>query len=167
MRSYTSNKLTSPAISLATGYAYILGLSVVLYFFGFYDSSTFFTWGIPVNFMGITVTTYITYFTLLFLLFVHQLINNWINSSTYPWIINCVQDEKSTNLLYSKRTSLLLVNLFDLYSELDVILIVSGVVSQITFVLVLILANLISTSLINWQYIKNKSDCNLGEYNIV
>jgi hypothetical protein len=167
MKHYTTSRMTSPALSICIGYIYIAVLAVVLYLLGFYSNSTFFTWGVPVNFMGVTVTNYTSYFILIVLLFIHQIINNWINTSTYPWIINCVQDEKSSNLLYSKRVSLLLVNMFALYSELDVIFVVSGMISQIVFVLVIILANFITTSLINWQYIKHKADYDLNEYNIV
>ena len=151
-------KITSPLLSICTGYIYIVALAVTMYYMKFYDGSTFFSWGTPVTFMGTKVTNQGTYYLLLLLFFGHQLINNWINDVTYPWIINCVQDPKCDNLLYSKRVSLLIVNMFALYSELDVILIISGVMSQISFFLMIILANLISTSIINWEYIRNKPE---------
>ena len=96
--------------------------------------------------------------SLLFLFFLHQLINNWVNDVTYPWMLNCIQDPKSKHLVYSKGTSMLIVNMFALYSELDVVLIVAGIMSQLTFFGVLILANMIAVSFINWQYIKKKED---------
>jgi hypothetical protein len=108
--------------------------------------------------MGTKVENEKTYYFLLFLFFLHQLINNWINEVTYPWIINCVQDPKSNNIIYSKRISMIIINMFSIYSELDVILIISGIVSQFTFFVMIILANIISISLINWQYIKKKDD---------
>ncbi len=150
------NKLTSPLLSICAGYVYIAALAGVLAAMGMYEKSSFFRWGTPVTFMGVTIDDDSTYYTLLFLFFVHQLINNWINSVTYPWIINCVQDPKSEVLIYSKKVTMLIVNMFALYSELDMILVVSGIISQVAFFVMIILANLISTSFINWRYIRQR-----------
>ena len=150
------NKLTSPAISLTGGYIYMCILGIILYNMGFYKNSSFFSWGTPVILMGKKIEDDLTYYTILFMFFIHQIINNWINDVTYPWIINCIQDPKSKNTLYSKSNSMILVNLFALYSEIDIIIIIAGVMSQISFFIAIIIANLISVSIINWQYIKNK-----------
>ena len=151
------NKITSPLISVCAGYVYIAILATFFYTVGFYKNSTFFTWGTPITFMGNVIDDDQTYYTLLFLFFVHQLINNWINDVTYPWVINCVQDPKSKYLVYSKKLSMLIVNMFALYSELDMILVISGIMSQLTFFVAIIVANVVSVSVINWQYIKKKS----------
>ena len=153
-----NNRITSPLISITTGYVYIVVLSTFLYIAGFYEHSTFFTFGPPIIFMGTPIENNIIYYSLLLLFFIHQLINNWINDVTYPWILNCVQDPKSTNLVYGKKTSMLIVNMFALYSQLDVVLIIAGVMSQLTFFIILIIANMVSVSVINWQYIKHKND---------
>lgn len=153
-----SSRLTSPLLSICAGYVYIAILATFFYFSGFYNKSTFFSWGPPINFMGTKIVDDMTYYLLLFLFFLHQLINNWVNDVTYPWMLNCIQDPKSKHLVYSKGTSMLIVNMFALYSELDVVLIVSGIMSQLSFFGVLILANMVAVSFINWQYIKNKEE---------
>jgi len=150
------NKLTSPFLSICVGYVYIAALAGILAAMGMYEKSTFFRWGTPVTFMSVTINDDLTYYTLLALFFVHQLINNWINSVTYPWIINCVQNPKSDILIYSKTVTILIVNMFALYSELDMILIVSGIISQAAFFVMIILANLISATIINWRYIRQR-----------
>ena len=152
--SHFIGRYSSPLISICAGYAYIAVLISILGGTGMYESSTFFRWGTPVTFMGITIEDSKIYYSLLLLFFTHQLINNWVNTVTYPWIINCVQDPKSKDLLYSKRTAMVIVNMFALYSELDVVFIVSGIMSQIAFFAAIIVANMISTTLINWQYIR-------------
>lgn len=148
------SRFTSPLLAVCGGYLYITILSIVLYSSSFYENSTFFRWGVPIKFMGHDINESNTFNTLLFLFFVHQLINNWINDVTYPWIINCVQDPKSKSLVYSKKTTMLIVNMFALYSELDVVLIISGIMSQFSFFVMIILANMITTTFINWQYVK-------------
>ena len=157
-----TNRYTSPLLSICSGYVYISILAVVLYYMGFYGESTFFAWGTPVTFMGVNITDDKTYYLLLSLFFVHQLINNWVNDVTYPWILNCIQDPKSVNLVYSKRVSMIIVNMFALYSELDMILVISGVMSQMAFFVMIILANMVSVSIINWQYIKQKVPNDFG-----
>lgn len=151
-----NNRMTSPLISICGGYMYIGLLAILLYTMGFYENSTFFRWGTPVTFMGATIHDEGTYYIILSVFFVHQLINNWVNDVTYPWMINCVQDPKSKSLFYSKKVSMLIVNMFALYSELDMMLIIAGVMSQFAFFVVLILANIVAVSFINWQYINKK-----------
>ena len=150
-------RLTSPLLAICGGYIYLTVLGIGLYEMEFYKNSTFFSWGTPVNLMGTTVTDNNIYYLALGLFFVHQLINNWIKEVTYPWIINCIQDPKANILGYSRGVSMLIVNMFSLYSELDILFIITGVMSQISFFLVIIFANLITVSLINWKYIKKKS----------
>ena len=151
-----TNKLTSPLLSICGGYVYVAVLAGTLAAMGLYEKSSFFRWGTPVTFMGVTINDNKIYYTLLFLFFTHQLINNWINSVTYPWIINCVQNPKSEVLIYSKKVTMLIVNMFALYSELDMILVISGIISQAAFFIMIILANLISTTIINWRYIRSR-----------
>ena len=151
------NKLTSPLLSICVGYTYIFLLGINLYIMGFYNDSTFFKWGPPIDIMGKKIDDNITFYLLLTLFLVHQLINNWINDVTYPWIINCIQDPKTSNIHYSNKLSLIIVNMFALYSELDMLVIISGIMTQISFFIVIILANIISVTVINWQYIKYKN----------
>jgi len=150
--------MTSPLISICGGYVYIGILAIFMYAMGFYKNSTFFRWGTPVTFMGTTIHDDKTYYLILCMFFVHQFINNWVNDVTYPWMLNCVQDPKSKNLVYSRKVSMIIVNMFALYSELDVMLIIAGVMSQFAFFVVLILANMAAVSVINWQYIKKKEE---------
>jgi hypothetical protein len=150
-------KLTSPILCICIGYIYVFILGISLYFMGFYKNSTFFQWGPPITMMSITITEQTTFYLLLILFLFHQLINNWINDVTYPWIINCIQDPKTLNIHYSHKTSLLIVNMFALYSEIDMLVLIAGITTQVSFLLVIILANIISVTIINWQYIKHKS----------
>ena len=46
--------------------------------------------------------------------------------------------------------------MFALYSEVDLLFIVVGASSQISFFLAIILANVISTTIINWYHIEKK-----------
>lgn len=66
------NHMISPFLSICVGYVYIAILAIFLYSVGFYENSTFFTWGPPVTFMGTTIHSKSTYYLLLFLFFIHE-----------------------------------------------------------------------------------------------
>ena len=150
------SKITSPLTSIIMGYIYIIIMGIVLYFLNIYDNSLYFNWGPPLKIMNKTIDRVDTFYELLSLTFFHQLINNWINDVTYPWIINCVQDPKNHDLQYTDKVSLLIVNMFAVYSEIDILIIILGVMSQISFFVVIIVANIISVTIINRYYIKSK-----------
>jgi hypothetical protein len=150
------NKLTSPLTSVLGGYTYVGFLAAFLYYNDFYNDSTLFTWGVPVTFMGKTVTDEKTYYLILLMLFIHQLINNWVNDVAYPFILNNVQNKSCNTFIYPKSVTILLINLFDIYSQVDMILLISGMSSQITFFAVLLLANLVASTLINLQYLNER-----------
>ena len=147
----------SPFVSIISGYIYVFIFAIVLAN-GDFNNSSFFTWGVPVTYMGKKINDEVTYYLLLIGIFFHQLINNWINEVTYPWIINKVQNKDNKYLEYSKTKTMIIVNIFSFYSELDVVIIVSGIMSQISFFIVIVLANAISTTIISWLYINNKDN---------
>ena len=156
LQSHFKNKLTSPVLSLSCAYIYVVIVAIILSSLGFYKNNTFFRWGTPVTFFGQDIVSDSSFYALLSMVFLHQLINNWVSTVVYPWIINQIQDYKTEQLQYSKPFSLLLINLHALYSNLDLMFIINGALSQVSFFLMILIADLISASIINWQYIRIK-----------
>ena len=154
--SHFSGKITSPFKVMSVAYFYVAIISISLYTSGFYQNSSFFAWGPPIKFFGQDITTNSEFYFIIVLIFFHQIVNNCVNSVVYPWIINSVQDPKNKNMEYSNATTLLILNLFDIYSQLDVIFIVMGFMSQISFVCVVSFSNLITSTYINYQYLLEK-----------
>jgi hypothetical protein len=148
---------TSPVSALGTAYIYITAVCFIFYKIGFYESSPFFRWGTPCTFFGRIIDTQFEFYSLLIVVFLHQLVNNWINSVVYPWILNSVQDPKTRKIEYSTFTAIFLVNLFNIYSEIDMVFILMGFTSQISFVAVVVLANLITSSYLNYHHLQLKT----------
>lgn len=150
--------LLSPIVSLSAGYAF-LGITItVLYSFGFYDDNSFFNWGPPIKLINVTIESKARFYGILVVFFIHQLINSWVSEAVYPWIVNKIQDSKTKHLEYSNSACLLIVNFHAVYSTLDMIFIVNGAISQISFLLMIILANIVSVTVINWSYLKKKTE---------
>ena len=150
------NIITSPVYCLGVGYLYIAIVAIAFYKLNFFGNHSFFTWGPPLSLFGKIINDNSTFYIILSVYFFHQLINNWVNNVTYPWIINCVQDSKCLNTGFSNPKTLFIVNLFAIYSNLDLLFIIGGATSQISFFLVIIIANIISTTLVNLHHIKIK-----------
>ena len=148
---------TSPVPALSTAYIYISIVCYGFYKIGFYENSPFFSWGIPCVFFGRTIDTKFEFYSLLIVVFLHQIVNYWINSVVYPWILNSVQDPKTRKIESSTFTAILLINLFNIYSEIDMVFILMGFTSQISFVEVVVLANLITSSYINYHHLQLKN----------
>jgi hypothetical protein len=136
---------------------YLVIISILFKTLGFYTNSTFFSFTHNITFFSVTIDTYETYIAIHIIIFFHQLIQNLVNTVVYPWIINEVQNNNCKHLTYKKCTTILIINAFDIYSELDMILILYGFTTQISFVINIILANVITTTITSINYIKNKN----------
>jgi hypothetical protein len=154
------NVLTSPIYCLVFGYSYLIILAIIFYKLQLFGKHHFFNWGVPLTLFGNDICEQSMFYLVLLTYFVHQLINNWVNNVTYPWIINCVQDPKCKKIGYTSRKSIFIVNLFSMYSELDMLFIIGGATSQISIFTAIVVANVITTTVINWQHIKNKNQGN-------
>lgn len=155
--SHFKHGVSAPKTVIIFAYIYVVIVGIILYLCGFYENSTFFNWGPPIKFFGRDITTTETFYGLHVLIFLHQLINNWVNSVVYAWIINSVQDPKNTDMEYSKSVSLLIINGFNIYSELDLVFIIVGFMSQISFVVTICIANIITSTYINNRYLSSKN----------
>ena len=155
-RFHYTGKIRSPIFALSCGYIFFFITLLILWKLGVYSNNSFFSWGPPIVFFNYKVTTDKEFYLLLLITFIHQLINNWVSDVVYPWIINHIQDHKSTTLQYSRFSSFLLVNFHAIYSSLDLAFIINGYLSQISFFIFILLSNIITTSIINWLYIKDK-----------
>lgn len=161
------SKSLSPIYSLLCGYVFLTVIIFSLYGFGFYNGSDYFHWGPPVVFFDHEITSNLVFYLLLAIIFVHQIITNWIYEVVVPFIFNTVQNPKQTVLEYKKSTYLLIINFNSLYSQLHLAFLINGITSQISFLVALILADFITLTYINWQYLKTKTEQNEQNLEIV
>jgi hypothetical protein len=151
-----TDKTLSPVYSLICGHTFLIVIIFTFYGFGFYTDNEYFSWGVPVTFLTYNITSETTFYCLLVLIFFHQLISNWIYEVVYPWIINTIQNPRTTTLEYSKPTCLFIVNMNSLYNQLHMAFIINGITSQVSFLIILVIADFLTLSYINWKYIKHK-----------
>lgn len=145
---------------IALSYSYIIFIGVLLWKLNFYEGSEFFRFGcskeLPLTFFSKKITSMKEFYGLQVMMFFHQLINNLVNTVVYPWIINVIQNRNCFYVGMKDVTVLIITNLFDLYSEIDLVLILIGFTSQISFIITICFANLITTTIINKRYLMEK-----------
>jgi hypothetical protein len=149
--------LLSPIYSLGIGHFFTFIIVISLYGAGFYKDSAYFSWGCPIVFFDVIITSTPLFYVLLGITFFHQLTTNLVYDVVYPWIINTVQNPRNTVLEYSKGTCLAIINFNSLYNQIHLAFIISSITSQVSFLIVLIIADFITLTYINWQYIKPKT----------
>jgi len=150
-------------ISFRSPRAVILGgcleLVAVLYFFSQVKilEGDYFRFGPPLLLFHYEITSYADFLLLLGVFFVHQVCYTWITETINPWVLNEVQDHKCPEIRYSKPTTLWVINLYTSYVTVNTILILNVAFSQLSFLFVVLIADVISTTSLNLSYIWNKT----------
>lgn len=148
----------SPVFSLSCGYVFTLAVMLILYFLDFYENSDYFQWGPPVIFFSSSIEHTGTFYVIFLIVFIQQIMTNWIYEVIMPWIINTIQNPRHNHLDYSKKICIFIINANSLFSQIHLAFMVSSVSSQISFLFCLILADILTLTYINWNYIKNKNE---------
>ena len=154
----SKKSLTSPAFVQSIGYIFLIIVVIILHTTINTTTSThFFSWGVPVKIFNYTIKTDAEFYLLLSIFFIHEIINAWVSQVVYPWIINNVQDSKCKQIKYSNIASLIIINANNIYGTLDIVFIISSINSQVSFLLAIILAQTISSTIINYRYLLAKT----------
>ena len=88
--------------------------------------------------------------------FLSTCMNDFFSDSLGPFFINTIQDHKTRYLPYSKTTCYIILQLWSTYCCLMSILSVGLLMSQIDFLLIRLLADLIVNSFTTFKFLKNK-----------
>ena len=163
MQNYNNTSLT-PLKVITISYTFITIFLIILFFFGFYENSKYFTWGIPVTLFHKEIDDNIEFYTLLFLFFVNKIMNTLITEVVYSWILNNIHDPKSNNTFYSKNISLSIILLNSLHLSINSMFSINGTNAQISFLIAESFGNLLVIFYINKRFIErienNKDNLN-------
>ena len=102
IKKYNNIRIT-PMYALLS--AYIFLCIIIIYFSSlkYLSNNSYFKWGPPIKVFQIEINDNMSFYILLFIYFVNEIINSLLSAVVYSWIINCIQDPKSKNTFYSKK----------------------------------------------------------------
>lgn len=146
--------LMDPSILVVTGVISIAITFGLFAYLGFGDK-TFFTFGVPLYFLGTKVANYGLYVLLLCAFFVNWFVYASIYEVLQQWLYLEVQN-KEASLRYGFFKTILTANLYNIYLILNSFTVVQAANTQIPFLLVIICAQIISTTYTNLKFIRDK-----------
>jgi hypothetical protein len=150
--SYNNLKLT-PLKVIGIGFLFLSIFSITLFSMGFYADNEYFRWGPPLYIFKKNVTSNLQFYGLLIIFFLNQIINTLVTEVVYSWIVNCVQDPKSKTTYYSKKVSIFLVLSNAFYFSTNLMLVINGAYSQISFFFVTVIGNMMVIGYTNKKFI--------------
>lgn len=137
-----------------------IGISVGFYDeLGAFDELDFLTLG-PSNhtkFMGATLDSwpkwgYVACFSLM-----NTCVNEFVNDALVPWIQNTIQDHKTRSLPYGKMTCITINIIFTVYTQVTMLFAMFLYMSQIDFLLLRILGDILVTLYSTHMFVKAKN----------
>jgi len=145
----------NPQFAIAGGVIEIALLIYVLSSFRLIEGD-FFRFGPPLQLFKFNLTSTFEFYIILLIFFLHQLVYTWLNEVVAPWILNEIQNPQCKYIRFSKPKTLLLVNLYYVYFTLNSFLVVNISLAQVSFLIIVLAADLIAVSMINSHYLWDK-----------
>lgn len=107
--------------------------------------------------MGVVIDTWGKWYIISILAFLKTAMNEFVGDSLGPWIINTLQDEKTTTLPYSKGVCLLIVQLYTIYGHIMSVFGIALLLSQVDFLVIRIIADLSVTAFAMYRFMLHKT----------
>ena len=106
--------------------------------------------------MTLTINSWHEWWMVAIASFLSTCMNDFFSDSLSPFVINTIQDHKTRYLPYSKTTCYIILQLWSTYCCLMSIFSIGLLMSQIDFLLIRLLADLIVNTFTTFKFLKNK-----------
>lgn len=110
-------------------------------------------------FMGLILDTWYKWSMVATFTFVNTSINDFMSDAISPWILNTITDHKTRFLPYRKSTCLLISQLWSIYCNVMSVFGLFLAMTQIDFVLIRMMADLLVNIYTNLRFMRNKVTC--------
>lgn len=107
--------------------------------------------------MGFHVDTWPRWYMVSCIAFLNTCFNEFIGGSLDPWIINTIQDEKTTVLPYPKWVCMLIVQTLSIYGHIMSLFGIALLLSQIDFLVIRTVADIIVTTFAMYRFMAHKT----------
>ena len=110
-------------------------------------------------FMGVTLDTNYKWGLVAGFTFVNTAFNDFMSDAISPWILNTITDHKTKYIPYSKWMCLVITQVWSLYCNIMSVFAIFLAMSQVDFVIIRTLADLMVNSYTTTKFIRNKTHC--------
>jgi hypothetical protein len=108
------------------------------------------------KFMTLSIDTWHKWGLLAGATFANTCMSDFMSDAIVPWIMNTVQDHKTKYLPYSKFTCYAISQLWNVYCSIMSIFAIGLMTSQIDFLLIRMLADLITSTFTTYKFMRHK-----------
>lgn len=108
------------------------------------------------RFMTLNIDTWHKWYVLVAATFANTCISDFMSDAIVPWLQNTVQDHKTKYLPYSKLTCYVISQLWTIYCGVMSIFAIGLMTSQIDFLLIRMLADLITSTFTTYKFMRGK-----------
>jgi hypothetical protein len=110
-------------------------------------------------FMGVTLNTWYKWGLVASFTFINTSVNDFVSDALSPWILNTITDHKTRFIPYSKPICLLITQTWSVYCNIMSVFGIFLAMSQIDFVLIRMVADLIVNAYTTTKFMRNKTFC--------
>ena len=110
-------------------------------------------------FMGVTLNTWRKWGLVAFFTFVNTSVNDFMSDALGPWILNTITDHKTRFIPYSKWVCLAITQTWSMYCNIMSVFSIFLAMSQIDFVLIRMVADLLVNAYTTTKFLRNKTHC--------
>jgi hypothetical protein len=108
------------------------------------------------RFMTLSIDTWHKWAIMATATFANTCVSDFMSDAIMPWIQNTVQDHKTKYLPYNKFTCYMISQLWNVYCGIMSIFSISLMTSQIDFLLIRMLADLITSTFTTYKFMRHK-----------
>ena len=110
-------------------------------------------------FMGVTLDSWYKWGLVATFTFVNTAVNDFMSDAISPWILNTITDHKSRFIPYPKWMCLCITQVWSMYCNIMSVFSIFLAMSQIDFVLIRMVADLLVNAYTTTKFIRNKTFC--------
>jgi hypothetical protein len=110
-------------------------------------------------FMGVTLNTWYKWSLVAGFTFVNTSFNDFMSDALGPWILNTITDHKTRFIPYPKWMCLFITQTWSMYCNIMSVFSIFLAMSQVDFVLIRMVADLLINSYTTTKFMRNKTHC--------
>ena len=110
-------------------------------------------------FMGVTLNTWYKWGLVAGFTFVNTSFNDFMSDALGPWILNTITDHKTRFIPYPKWVCLFITQTWSMYCNIMSVFRIFLAMSQVDFVLIRMVADLLINSYTTTKFLRNKTHC--------
>ena len=111
------------------------------------------------KFMGVVLDTWSKWALVASFTFVNTCINDFMSDAISPWILNTITDHKTRFIPYPKWVCLFITQSWSMYCNIMSVFSIFLAMSQIDFVLIRMIADLLVGAYTTTKFMRNKTHC--------